>query len=133
MLARLCGFSQRAANTPMYVRATLTREFAVRPRSVPEGTMETFRDGSTRMPREQTPRVERLHSERIQMCDASRRPLTPPLASVDGELSLPPAWRDFIRYCRDLRHGEIERLCIQDGLPVLAEVTTKKVKFNHNH
>ena len=42
---------------------------------------------------------------------------------------LHPAWRDFIRYCRDLRHGEIERLCIQDGLPMLAEVTRKKIKF----
>jgi len=42
---------------------------------------------------------------------------------------LPPAWREFIRFCRDLRHGEIERLSIQDGVPVLAEVTTKKVKF----
>jgi hypothetical protein len=43
--------------------------------------------------------------------------------------SLHPFWRTFIRYCAELRHGEIERLCIQDGLPVLAESTTKKVKF----
>jgi len=43
--------------------------------------------------------------------------------------SLHPSWRSFIRYCAQLRHGEIERLCIQDGLPVLAESTTKKVKF----
>ena len=43
--------------------------------------------------------------------------------------SLHPSWRTFIRYCADLRHGEIERLCVQDGLPVLAESTTKKVKF----
>jgi hypothetical protein len=42
---------------------------------------------------------------------------------------LHPAWRAFIRYCAQLRHGEIERLYIQDGLPVLAESTTKKVKF----
>ena len=40
-----------------------------------------------------------------------------------------PAWRALIRYCRELRHGEIEVLKIQDGLPVLAEVTKKKVKF----
>ena len=45
-----------------------------------------------------------------------------------GEV-LHPAWRDFVRYCLELRHGEIERLSIQDGLPVLAEVTKKKVKF----
>ena len=42
---------------------------------------------------------------------------------------LHPLWRVFIRYCAELRHGEIERLCIQDGLPVLAESTTKKIKF----
>jgi hypothetical protein len=34
-----------------------------------------------------------------------------------------------VRFCVELRHGEIECLKIQDGLPVLAEVTTKKVKF----
>jgi hypothetical protein len=55
------------------------------------------------------------------------------LAAVDREHTLPPAWREFIRYCRDLRHGEIERLSIQDGLPVLAEVTRKKIKFNRDH
>ena len=37
------------------------------------------------------------------------------------EKGLHPAWQEFIRYCRELRHGEIERLCIQDGVPVLAE------------
>lgn len=39
------------------------------------------------------------------------------------------AWLVFIRYCRQLGFGEIERLRIQDGSPVMAEVTTKKVKF----
>lgn len=43
--------------------------------------------------------------------------------------TLHPVWRTFIQYCAQMRHGEIERLCIQDGLPVLAESTTKKVKF----
>ena len=42
---------------------------------------------------------------------------------------LHPAWLDFIRYCSDLKHGEIGRLSIQDGLPVMAEVTKEKVKF----
>ena len=45
-----------------------------------------------------------------------------------GELS--PAWREFIRFCGEMGHGEIERLSIQDGLPVLAEITRKKVKFH---
>ncbi len=34
-----------------------------------------------------------------------------------------------MEYCADLGHGEIEKLKIQDGLPMAAEVTTKKVKF----
>jgi hypothetical protein len=46
--------------------------------------------------------------------------------SNDG---LHPAWAAFLKYCGELQHGEIERLKIQDGLPVLAEVTKKKVKF----
>lgn len=47
----------------------------------------------------------------------------------NGEHSLHPSWESFIRYCEQLEHGEIERLKIQDGLPVLAEVTREKVKF----
>jgi hypothetical protein len=40
-----------------------------------------------------------------------------------------PAWLAFIRYCQALGHGEIERLKIQDGIPVLAELAQKKVEF----
>jgi hypothetical protein len=40
-----------------------------------------------------------------------------------------PAWIAFIRFCRDLKHGEIERLAIQDGVPVLATLTRQKIKF----
>ena len=46
-----------------------------------------------------------------------------------AEQPLHPAWRAFIRYCAELKHGEIELLKIQDGLPVLAEVVKKKVRF----
>ena len=56
-----------------------------------------------------------------------RGPFSP--ASRDREVSGHPAWLAFVRFCEELRHGEIECLKIQDGLPVLAEVTTKKVKF----
>jgi hypothetical protein len=45
--------------------------------------------------------------------------------------SLHPAWLAFIRFCADLKFGEIDRLSIQDGLPVLAEMTKKKVKFTN--
>ncbi len=44
--------------------------------------------------------------------------------------ALHPAWQLFLRFCQQLGHGEIERLKIQDGLPLLAEVTMKKVKFS---
>ncbi len=40
-----------------------------------------------------------------------------------------PAWRSFVQFCERMGHGEIELLKIQDGLPVMAELTTKKVKF----
>lgn len=40
-----------------------------------------------------------------------------------------PAWSAFIKYCEDLGYGEIEKLKIQDGLPMLAEEVKKKVKF----
>ena len=43
--------------------------------------------------------------------------------------TLHPSWRLFIEYCTQLGHGEIEVLKIQDGLPVLAEVVKKKIKF----
>jgi hypothetical protein len=42
---------------------------------------------------------------------------------------LHPAWRAFIEYCAELKHGEVELLKIQDGLPVIAEVVKKKIKF----
>ena len=67
------------------------------------------------------------------MSDATRPAISPQLVLSSHEAALPPAWREFIRYCRELRHGEIERLSIQDGLPVLAEMTRKKVKFTRDH
>jgi hypothetical protein len=56
-----------------------------------------------------------------------KRPAVLAEARCDDELH--PAWREFLCFCARLQHGEIERLKIQDGLPVLAEVTTRKVKF----
>jgi hypothetical protein len=44
--------------------------------------------------------------------------------------SVHPAWLRLMQYCSDLGHGEIEKLKIQDGLPMAAEVTTRKVKFS---
>ncbi len=41
-----------------------------------------------------------------------------------------PAWNSFIKYCESLGYGEIEKLKIQDGLPMLAEEVKKKIKFS---
>jgi hypothetical protein len=43
--------------------------------------------------------------------------------------SLHPAWVEFMRFCEQMRHGEIDQLKIQDGLPMLAETVRQKVKF----
>jgi hypothetical protein len=57
----------------------------------------------------------------------------PARAAVEHEhyepRTLHPAWHAFIKHCAELKHGEIEILKIQDGLPVLAEVVRRKVKF----
>lgn len=36
----------------------------------------------------------------------------------------------FIKYCENLKYGEIDKLKIQDGLSLLAEEIKKKVKFS---
>ena len=59
--------------------------------------------------------------------DITRDPKQPGEAVLDREV--PPAWKALMEYCRQLQHGEIERLRIQDGLPVIAEVITQKIKF----
>lgn len=59
----------------------------------------------------------------------NRKPQVAIAEELGGEKILHPAWRAFVRYCLELKHGEIQLLKIQDGLPVIAEVTRKKVKF----
>ncbi len=49
--------------------------------------------------------------------------------AVTGADQLHPGWQALIRLCRELGHGEIERIRIQDGLPVLVEVTRQKIKL----
>lgn len=48
---------------------------------------------------------------------------------TNREAILNPAWIAFMRHCQQLGHGEISVLKIQDGVPVMAEETTRKVKF----
>jgi hypothetical protein len=45
-------------------------------------------------------------------------------------IHLHPMWFAFIKYCEELRFGEIQKLQIQDGLPVHAEQVKTKVKFS---
>jgi len=42
---------------------------------------------------------------------------------------IPEPWARLIRFCQELGHGEIEKLRIQDGMPVIADVVREKVKF----
>ena len=44
-------------------------------------------------------------------------------------LDVHPAWVRLMRYCAELGHGEIEKLKIQDGVPVIADIVREKVKF----
>jgi len=48
---------------------------------------------------------------------------------TSGMTYIHPAWHSFIKYCESIRFGEIDRLKIQDGLPMLAEEVKKKIKF----
>ena len=38
-------------------------------------------------------------------------------------------WLRLIQFCQQLGHGEIEKLKIQDGVPVIADVVHEKIKF----
>lgn len=42
---------------------------------------------------------------------------------------LHPAWQAMIQFCRDLQHGEIACIKIYDGVPVSAEVVTRKIRW----
>ncbi len=53
----------------------------------------------------------------------------PEARNSEASSGLHPAWGEFVHFCQEMGFGEIETLKIQDGLPVLAEVTRKKVKF----
>lgn len=43
--------------------------------------------------------------------------------------TLHPAWVALIRHCQEIGFGEIERLKIQDGVPVLAERSIQRFKL----
>lgn len=98
----------------------------VSPRLLPAARLTTFPAAGGRKP-------ERANSP--QSGEVGKRPGTGAAiagSSTDaqaGNRAIHPSWLALIELCRDLGHGEIERLSIQDGLPVLAETVKKKVRF----
>jgi len=56
-------------------------------------------------------------------------PSAPRGYAAEHRASVHPAWVAFIRLCRELGHGEIENLKIQDGLPISAEMIRTKIRF----
>jgi ribosomal protein S12 methylthiotransferase accessory factor YcaO len=67
-------------------------------------------------------------SERNNAPESRRNRAIPEKSGTDA--SLHPAWLAFVQYCQQMGHGEIERLKIQDGIPVLVEVSRQKIKFS---
>ena len=42
---------------------------------------------------------------------------------------LHPAWQAMVRFCREIGYGEIALVKIHDGIPISAEVVTKKIRW----
>jgi len=55
--------------------------------------------------------------------------MLPPKKGMRAGPDVHPSWLRLMRYCAELGHGEIEKLKIQDGMPVIADVIREKVKF----
>ena len=63
--------------------------------------------------------------------------MEPPAGNVKDErtchneeiVHLHPAWTKLIALCREIGFGELERIKIQNGLPVIADVAKRHVKF----
>lgn len=51
------------------------------------------------------------------------------LKAKNPAVSIHPAWLALMRHCREVGFGEIERLKIQDGVPVMIETTIKRIKL----
>ena len=47
----------------------------------------------------------------------------------NSRIGIHPAWIALIRHCQAMGHGEIERIRIQDGVPVLIERSVEKIKL----
>lgn len=49
--------------------------------------------------------------------------------TVQPVAKLHPAWLAMIRFCREMGYGEIACLKIHGGIPISAEVVTKKIRW----
>jgi hypothetical protein len=49
---------------------------------------------------------------------------------IEVQADLHPAWQAMIRFCNDLGYGEIAGIKIHDGIPISAEVATKKIRWS---
>jgi len=52
-----------------------------------------------------------------------------PAESQTRRSNLHPAWLEMIRFCEELGYGEIACVKIHDGLPIAAEVVTRKIRW----
>lgn len=50
-------------------------------------------------------------------------------ATAQRGAELHPAWLAVIRFCREMGYGEISCLKIHGGVPISAEVVTKKIRW----
>jgi hypothetical protein len=75
-----------------------------------------------------------MKSDSVKTASSMIRQIEPDTGNTSVCLPRPPglhpAWLSLIRFCHDLGFGEIERLKIQDGLPVSAEVVRKKIRWS---
>lgn len=51
------------------------------------------------------------------------------LNAKNHSMRIHPAWIELIRHCQKMRYGEISRMKIQDGIPVLIEKSVEKIKL----
>ena len=65
----------------------------------------------------------------VERANDLRRGQVVAMREREPNYSLHPTWRSFIEYCVELQHGEIDKLKIQNGLPLIAERGKKKIKF----
>jgi hypothetical protein len=65
---------------------------------------------------------------------ANERRNNPGRRQHDGQvesqfLDMHPGWMKFILFCHSIKHGKIENLQLQDGIPVCIEKVKEKIKF----